>query len=318
MSYCVCLACPTNARPGGVGTSKTRPIRSNTNSSLRVIYVLDGVVADTALCTENLVACSACYMYAKHVHADEMWLHAGEGLQLDDRLALATMEYVLSRAAGSLSPAHLSCVLRAVFDQLQSVPVSAQAPPPDFVTGLLALAELLSLSTCTTAEQLPNFGELKRLPERGAPGLTSKIVELHSICTVGEIIPKCTVPYHTIEVNETRTQNVIDRTSPTPGTRAAQPHPAQGTRGTSAASPPAARTQLLLCEPRHESTRIGEHGTHARLMRDTIRRNQAQSGAITGLTVHYGPGPWALNSCMPSVQSRSAPKLLMVDAALAK
>ena len=45
MTYCVCLACPTNARPGGVGTSKTRPIRSDTNSSLRVIYV----VADTAL-----------------------------------------------------------------------------------------------------------------------------------------------------------------------------------------------------------------------------------------------------------------------------
>ena len=49
MSYCVCLACPTNARPGGVGTSKTRPIRSETYSSLRVIFVLDSVVADTAL-----------------------------------------------------------------------------------------------------------------------------------------------------------------------------------------------------------------------------------------------------------------------------
>jgi len=49
MTQCVCLACPTNARPGGVGTSRMRPIRSETYSSLRVIYVLDSVVADTAL-----------------------------------------------------------------------------------------------------------------------------------------------------------------------------------------------------------------------------------------------------------------------------
>ena len=163
MTQCVCLACPTNARPGGVGTSRTRPIRSETYSSLRVIYVLDGVVADTALCSEQIVVCTACYMYTKHVHDDERWLHAGEGLELEDRFALATMEYVLSRAAGFFSPAHLSCLLRAVLAQLQSAPVSAQAPPPDFVTGLLALAELLLGSTCPTAGQMPNFGELNRL-----------------------------------------------------------------------------------------------------------------------------------------------------------
>lgn len=157
MTQCVCLACPTNARPGGVGTSRTRPIRSETYSSLRVIYVLDGVVADTALCSEQIVVCTACYMYTKHVHDDERWLHASEGLELEDRFALATMEYVLSRAAGFFSPAHLSCLLRAVLAQLQSAPVSAQAPPPDFVTGLLALAELLLGSTCPTAGQMPNI-----------------------------------------------------------------------------------------------------------------------------------------------------------------